>query len=194
MLPGTYTVKLTVDGKTLTTKAEVRLDPRVSVSEADLKEQARLALTLRDDISRLARSVESLRAVKKQLDLQIDLLKDQKEAETLVKSARALIRKLDEVEGRLHNPRAEVAYDILAQRGGAQLYSQLALLYDFVMDGDGAPTQGMREMHAEHARSLQARESELKALLSGELGRYNEAAKKLALPTVHVPAFEKPLR
>ncbi len=42
--PGTYTVRLTVDGKTLERPLRVRMDPRVSISAADLKLQTDLSM------------------------------------------------------------------------------------------------------------------------------------------------------
>jgi len=41
------------------------------------------------------------------------------------------------VEEKLHNPKAEVTYDILAQKGGAKLYSQLATLLDWMATATG---------------------------------------------------------
>jgi hypothetical protein len=55
------------------------------------------------------------------------------------------------------------------------------------MDSDGAPTQGMREVHAEHARELRQYETELKVLLAGDLARLNETARQLDIPHVIVP-------
>ena len=56
---------------------------------------------------------------------------------------------MDDLENKLHNPKAQVTYDILAQRGGAKLYSQLGALYEWAKDTDDGPTQGMREVYAE---------------------------------------------
>jgi len=36
-LPGNYQVRLTANGKTLTAPLEVKIDPRVTVSQADLE-------------------------------------------------------------------------------------------------------------------------------------------------------------
>jgi hypothetical protein len=44
VLPGVYTVKLTVDGKTETQTLTVKLDPRVKASTADLQQQHALSL------------------------------------------------------------------------------------------------------------------------------------------------------
>jgi hypothetical protein len=135
--------------------------------------------------------VVQLRAIKQQLAARNELLKDQANAEGLVQAGKALIDKLDALEAKLHNPKAQVAYDILAQRGGAQLYSKLGILYDWLKDSDGPPTQGMREVYSECARELQQHDTALKALLSGELTKLNATAKTLDLPGVFVPPADK---
>jgi photosystem II stability/assembly factor-like uncharacterized protein len=54
VLPGTYTVKLTVDGKALTRALTVKLDPRVRMSAADLAAQLALLNRLTAAIERVA--------------------------------------------------------------------------------------------------------------------------------------------
>ena len=54
VLPGTYTVKLTVDGKSLTRSLTVKLDPRVRMSAADLAAQLALLNRLGAALERLA--------------------------------------------------------------------------------------------------------------------------------------------
>jgi len=44
VLPGTYTVRLTVDGKTSTQPLTVAMDPRVKTPPAGLEEQFRLSM------------------------------------------------------------------------------------------------------------------------------------------------------
>ena len=120
---------------------------------------------------------EQLRAVKPRLG------KDPRTA-PLSRLGDELILKCDALEQRLHNPTAEVTYDILAMRGGAQLYSKLAPLYSWAAEGDGAPTQGMREMYAEHARELKQLEDEWKGLVAGDLAEVNRKARDLGLELV----------
>jgi hypothetical protein len=48
VLPGSYTLRLSVDGQSSTTPVEVRLDPRVDVPRADLEQQLAFSLALRD--------------------------------------------------------------------------------------------------------------------------------------------------
>jgi photosystem II stability/assembly factor-like uncharacterized protein len=186
VLQGTYTLKLTVGGKTMTTKAEVLRDPRVDVPLTDLKEQLQLALSIRDHISRLAGDVQRIRSIRNQLQARNTLLKANGKAKPLIETGRALVKRLEALEAKFHNPKAEVIYDILAQKGGAQLYSKLVFLFEMIKDADGPPTQGIQEQFAKQQKELQELESHLKALVSGDLAQLNESARKLGVPNVIV--------
>jgi photosystem II stability/assembly factor-like uncharacterized protein len=187
-LPGTYTARLTVGGESFTTPVDVRLDPRVAVSRADLEEQTAFALLLREDLNRLSSIVRDLRSVREQVKARTASLKDRPGAAPLVESADALAAKCDALEERLHNPKAEISYDILAMPGGAKLYSRLAPLYSWAHDGDGRPTQGMREVYAELKKELDALAAEWKAVVDTDLPALNARARDLAPDFVVTPA------
>ena len=68
-LPGTYTIKLFVGDKVVQErKVEVRVDPTVSVTTADLQAQNDLALHLRDMLSSLNDSLRLLDSAKQQAE------------------------------------------------------------------------------------------------------------------------------
>jgi hypothetical protein len=183
-------LKLTADGKTATGTVEVKPDPRVQMTAAERAEQLRFGLEVRDAITRLAGIVESVRAVREQLEARRVLLGGNGAAASWVNSAGALVPQLDALEGELHNPKAEVSYDILAQRGGAKLYSQITPLLDWVRDADGIPTQGMKEIFAERVKELARLEADWKALQASSILPLNEQAKSLGLTYVTVPGAE----
>jgi photosystem II stability/assembly factor-like uncharacterized protein len=166
-----------------------RVDANGQAELAFLDEQVQLALHVRDDISRIARLVHGIRLVKKQLAARAALLKDDKKAEALLKQSKELTEKLDAVEAKLHNPKAEVTYDILAQKGGAQLYSRLGTLYEAVQDSDGPITQGVREIFTEQKRELNELEGKVKKLLAEDLIKLNEMAKNSGAPVIVVPSL-----
>ncbi len=187
VLPGVYTLKLTVDGQTLTSTVQVKLDPRLKISPKELEEQLQLTLKLRDHLNRLVDMVQGLRSVRQQIKSRNDLLKGQVKAADLVKQSKEFLDKLEALEARLHNPKAQVSYDILAQKGGARLYSQLTGLYETLQHSDGPVTQGVRELYEENLQELRQLEGEWQELLTKELRRLNEAARKLDIPTVVLP-------
>src|SRR5262249_43841535 len=123
--------------------------------KGELERQLKLTLEVHDDISRLSRTVEQMRLVKRQIEARNELLKDDSRAEPLVKESKEFVTKLDALEEKLHNPKAKVAYDILAQKGGAQLYSQLVWLFEQLKDADGPPSEGLKEQYKEQAALLQ---------------------------------------
>jgi hypothetical protein len=214
--PGLFTLEMTADGYKTRTKLEVLPDYRtlpqgllarlvaaagkpVGLDDVlrqvgaegvnpELQEQLRLALAVRDDITRLARAVEQLRAVRGQLVAHNELLAPDNKAAPLIAAAKELFPKLEALEEKLHNPRAKISYDILAQKGGAQLYSQLAWLFEMLKEGDGPATQGIREVYHEQAGLLHQYLDQWKSAQEGELARLNDLAKKLGLPVVVVPA------
>ncbi|HEU4402672.1 MAG TPA: glycosyl hydrolase [Candidatus Polarisedimenticolia bacterium] len=185
VIPGTYTVRLTIEGKSLTAPLEVRPDPRLAVPPGDLEAQVRFALEVRERVSRLTALVAQIRAVRRQIDVKVEALEDDPRAADWMKSARSLITRCDALEEKLHNPKAEVEYDILAK--GARLYSRLSPLLVFATGGSGAPTQGMREVFADQSRELDGYEAEWKGIVGGDLVALGQKARALKVEEVVVP-------
>jgi uncharacterized coiled-coil protein SlyX len=175
-----------VDGQQVSAPLTVKPDPRMTLSLAELETQQAFALDVRDAITRLAGGVARLKGVRDQLQNHMKLLQEDTRASELMSMSKALTARLDELEARWHNPEAEVSYDILARKGGAKLYSRLSPLLMFVNEGDGAPTQGMREVFAAQQKELGTLEGELKVLLEKDLAAIQLAAKRLDLPFVVV--------
>lgn len=165
------------------------LDPMNPHPEA--AEQQKLALKVRDDISKLSDTVNRIRAVKKQIALRKDLLKESADAKELLKQSAAFDAKLDEVEGKLHNAKAKISYDIFAARGGAMLYSQYAWLLASLTDGDGTPTKPQVELADELGKQLADLVGQFDKLAAADLVKLNEAAKKLGVPELYVPPAKK---
>jgi photosystem II stability/assembly factor-like uncharacterized protein len=180
-LPGDYAVELRLGDETLTRPLTLLPDPRVRIAASDLEEQLRFSLSIRDALTRLSETVVAIRDVRGQLESAKERYSDRTE---LVESAGRLVEKMTAIEERLHNPRAQVAYDILAMPGGAKLYSKLGPLMDYVNEGDGAPTQGQREVFAELSAELESAVSDWQALLASDLAAWNEGAAALRIPYV----------
>ncbi|HXG70852.1 MAG TPA: hypothetical protein VNJ04_09610, partial [Gemmatimonadaceae bacterium] len=186
-VPGVYTVRLTVDGKAQTTPLRVIGDPRGAVAPADFEAQHAFALRVRDDISKLSGLVNSVRSVKEQLTARVKALEVRKSEPAIAELVRAstdVIKKIDALEDRMHNPKAEVTYDILAERGGSRLYSRLSPLQMWAIDGEGTPTRGMQQVLEEQEKELATLERDAQAFLSKEVAAINAMAEKLRLEFV----------
>jgi photosystem II stability/assembly factor-like uncharacterized protein len=185
--PGAYTVRLVVDGKSLTAPVRVVADPRGDLSQADLEASTTFALRVRDDVSKVSALVEQLRSVGEQLKARVAALEARKtEAAVgdLLKTAQAALAKTETIENKLHNPTAEVVYDILAMRGGTRLYSRLAPLQMWAVEADGVPTQGMQQVLQEEQQELTALASETEQFMTADVAAINQRASQLGLPFV----------
>jgi hypothetical protein len=164
---------------------------KYATEAAGYAEQEALALRVRDDITKLSDTVHRIRAVKKQIDLRKELLKDRDDAKALLKQSEALAKKLDDLEGKLHNPKAKISYDIFAARGGAMLYSQLVWLLGNLTDGDGAPTKAQKELTDELGKELAGLLGQFDTIAKTDLAKLNADAKKLGVPELYLPPAKK---
>ena len=186
-VPGSYTVRLTAAGKTLTAPLKVTTDPRGATSQASLDAQLAFALRVRDAITKITDLVHAMRSVKEQLAAREKALEPRRtdpQVAELLKAGKALVEKMDSLEAKLHNPKAEVSYDILAQRGGARLYSRLSPLQMWIVEGGDAPTQGMQQVLSEYEKELAPIEADVKQLLATDVADINARAKSLGLEFV----------
>ena len=188
-VPGTYTVRLSVDGQTLTAPLRIVPDPERSAPQADLEAQLAFALRVRDDISRLTGLVNQMRSVREQLQSRTKVLETRKNdpaVTALVAESRDAIGRADALEDRLHNPRAEVVYDILAMRGGTRLYSRLAPMQMWAAEAQGPPTSGMTQVLGLQEKELSQLEADVRTFLAQEVSSLNAQAAKLGLSYVIV--------
>jgi hypothetical protein len=104
----------------------------------------------------------------------------------LIRDSEAAIKRAFAIEDKLHNPTAEVVYDILAMRGGARLYSRLSPLQMWAAEATGVPTSGMMQVLVEQEKELAALEGEAKQFLSADVTKINQRAAQLNLQFVIV--------
>lgn len=185
--PGTYTAKLTADGKDVTAKITVQPDPRLNVKPEQLAEQEKNVLAMRTDLNTLTQTVTTVRALRSQLQARNALLKDEEPMKKLVDASKKAIEALDKLEERLHNPKAKIPYDVLAMKGGAKLYSRLVFLYEAALDGEGGPTQGEMEVYIQLKEELKKCLQDFETFKTKDLAELNQQAKQLDVPTIYVP-------
>jgi len=185
VVPGKYTLKLTVGNRTLTQTAEVKADPRIANPAA--ADQLAMSLKVRDDITSLSRTVARIRSIQKQIALRKDLLKDRDDAKALLKDTEAFSKKLAALEEKLHNPKAKISYDVFSAKGGAMLYSQLTWAIGNISDGEGTPTKPQKDFAADLTKQLTGYVAEFEKLATEDAAKLNGAAKKLGVPELYVP-------
>jgi photosystem II stability/assembly factor-like uncharacterized protein len=178
--PGTYRARLTVDGERLETEFEVRKDPRVTATQAELDAQFALAMQVHSKLSETHETINAIRALKKQLDLWDARAKEQGQSR-LITASGALRRKASAIEEELVQVKAKSRQDTLNYP--AKLNAKMAGLLGSVGGADFAPTQGMQDVYADLARRIDAQIRKWDALTS-DIQTFDRAVRSSGLPAV----------
>ncbi len=186
--PGRYTMTLRGAGADAQATVVVEPDPRAAMTPEDIGQNVAYTLAVRNALDGVVGSIAEIAAIRTQVgDLRNRLGSDPAVTELRATADRVLAA-CDSIEGTLHNPTAQVNYDILAGRdGGAKLYSQLAWLYDSNDASDYPPAQGLREQYDVLTAELRRRQDELASLRGGDLALLEKQVEQAGLPRVILP-------
>jgi hypothetical protein len=175
--PGTYTVKLTVNGKTESQTFELKKDPRVSATPDDFARQLSLALQIRDKLSETNAGVVRIREVKRQLD-EFAKRDDKKVAD----AAKELSGKLSKVEEELYQVKNRASEDPLNYP--IKLNNKVAYVMGVVESSDNAPTAQSYKVYEDLATQVNAQLKTLKTLLDSDLVAFNKLVHDQNVPAV----------
>jgi photosystem II stability/assembly factor-like uncharacterized protein len=193
--PGTYQVRLSVDGWSDTRELEVRADPRLSVSQEDLDEQYRVTLQARDMVTASHEAIRAIRLARGQLTSAVVRVQAGDHGDEVEKRVReaadSAAAHLTVVEERLIQTKNESGQDPI--NFPPRLDNQLVYLYGHVNAAYGPPTQGAMERLTDLRGELDARLTELEALLSTELADFNRLLEEAGVQSVVVPTGRRPV-
>jgi len=178
-VPGTYQVRVTANGRTETRPLTIKVHPLYrDVTQADLEEQFRLAIQVRDKTSEANNAVIRIRAIKAQVDDRLGRTKDAK----VVSSGDGLKKKLGAVEEELYQVRNQSGQDPL--NFPIKLNNRLASLRRTVETGDGKPTEGSYTVFKELSAATDEQLKRLEETLQTELATFNDLLKRQKLEPV----------
>jgi photosystem II stability/assembly factor-like uncharacterized protein len=183
-MPGRYTVKLTVDGKSVETPVEVRIDPLVKVSVEALRGQHNLAVRLGAMVSEANTLLRGLDGIQIQLDERkkaLDALGRllSKDAENALDVYRGAHERVFDRLGAKEN--------IPSYSQGPRLASRLLELMAAVDDAYAEPTEPQRAYAAKLEGQLAETKAAYQALINGPFAAFNEALTKEQLPALVSP-------
>lgn len=177
LLPGSYEVRLTVNGESASQSFTVELDPRVTASGEDLAAQRDFLLQVRDRLSETNRLIDQVSALKGQLAA----WQERSEETALRERIDGLVTTLDAMLLELIDVHADGA-----QLWANGLHEKLNALLDSADGADYAPPQQARDVFAELTSQLEERQAKFDSLNSTELALLNQAIGQSGLPFVGI--------
>src|SRR5262249_38638506 len=182
--PGSYQVKLSVDGKTMTQSFEVKKDPRIETTQADFARQLELLLKIRDKFGETSDAIVEIRDVRKQIDDITNRLKDQPSGKAISDAAKSLKAKLTAVEEELYQTKNQSSQDPLNYP--IRLNNKLAALGGVVAGSDSAPTDQSYGVYEELAGKINAQLQKLDEIIRTDLPRFNKLVREQDVSAVIV--------
>ena len=181
-LPGTYQVRLTVDGKSQTQPLVVKKHPLRQVSDGDLQEQFALASEIRDKVSEANGAVIRIRGIKDQVK---DRLSKSADAQLKAVGDR-LTSDLSAVEQEIYQVKNQSGQDPL--NFPIKINNRLASLLGVVNRGDGRPIANAAPIFRDLSAELKVQTDRLQQVLSTGVPAFNAEAKRAGVAPLDLQA------
>lgn len=177
-LPGTYQVRLTVDGQSQTQPLVIKRHPLRNTPDADLQEQFTLALQIRDRISEANQAVIDIRRMKAEVEERTK--NSQKREFKLV--AERLVAALSAVEQEIYQVKNQSGQDPL--NFPIRTNNRLASLLGMTLRGEGKPTANIYPIFEDLKKELKAEMDRLDKVMAEELKAFNIEATSAGLTPI----------
>jgi len=194
-LPGKYTVRLAAAGKTVEAPLEIRLDPRVTTSQADLEKQLELRRRIQMRLTQISDTVNQIRDLRVQLTALRKRLAEPGAASasrsSLVSAAEELEKKITPIEEELIEVKLKSSQDSL--RYPLKVDGKLSQLASFVEGADAAPTQQSYELFDALGGEVEAQLARWNEVVAKDVPAFNDSMRKENIPLIWIaPASGEP--
>ena len=180
--PGTYTFKLTLDGKSSTTNVTVMPNPNIESTPAEYREQQAVLAQIVDAVTDIHVSVKSMRSAKSQLENHIQLLATNEDATELIAKAESLIERITIWEENLIQPKQKTFQDVINFHN--QLNAHFIHLKGYVDSADPKVTKGAKERLNDLLADWKIYENERDAIINSEMSAFNAMYKQMNIPAI----------
>ena len=180
--PGTYQVRMVVDGRPVATQSFVlKKDPRTKATPADLAAQFAFLINVRDRTTAANDAVKTVRWVKSQLDDREKRLSGQARADFQAQAA-VLRAELSIVEDSVYQTKNRSGQDPLNYP--IRLNNKIAALAGVAGSAEAAPTKQTTDVYTGLSRQLDVELTKMKKTLDTRLPSINVLLRKATLPEI----------
>ena len=185
-VPGDYQVRLTIDGKSQTQPFKVVPDPRLQVTNDDLKKQFDLMQNILGKVTQAHDAIRQMRDIRTQMTALNKRLKEEKNpnAKAVADAGAALDKKMTVVEEALVQTKSKSGQDVLNYP--IRLNNLLVALGGVVSSADAAPTKQDYEMYDDLSKQTDTQLAKWDEIVKTDLAAYNQLAQQKGIPVVGV--------
>jgi photosystem II stability/assembly factor-like uncharacterized protein len=180
--PGTYHVELGVDGQTHRATFEIRTDPRLTATQADLDTQFALLMQIRDKLSETHDAINQMHAVRQQVEAWVQRTQGHATAAAVAEAAQGVLSTLGTIEQELIERRVQAPLDMIHYP--TRLNAKLAALSSVVASADTAPTQQAYDVLQDLSSRIDRQIKRWRMLVATEVAAFNQLIRSSEVPAV----------
>jgi photosystem II stability/assembly factor-like uncharacterized protein len=180
-LPGAYTVKLSVGGKSYTQALTLKMDPRISTSIADLRKQHEMETAAVDSMNDTFEQLEQVKSVRAQVK---ELAQKASGKKHLKKDLETLDKQCAELEGSAQSPFFGLPPGGKQPEKLSTLHQHFATILGVADSADAAPTTQVVAALSELEQSESALRKQWSTTREREILDLNSELKKAGLPAI----------
>jgi photosystem II stability/assembly factor-like uncharacterized protein len=189
--PGSYSVKMTVDGKDYTQKLMVLKDPHSNGSEGDIQIQTRMLTSLSDDLNRMADVVNQIELIRAQLSvLEAELGSDQNSASLRTAADQLNTRLVDVEDGIILLKATGHGQDNV--RWPPKLAAKIGYLANEIESSDYQPTTQQTAVSDELKERAATYRQRLQNLLGKDVADFNNLLRQRNVTNIVTVVAESP--
>jgi len=179
VVPGTYTVKLSVGSRELRQKLIVKKDPNSAGTLEDIQAQVKLSLEIKAELDSVVDNINAIEWIRKQIYDLDQILKEDENSKEVIEAGKKLDKKLISLEKNLFQMRLSGAgQDVF--RNPSKLYARLGFLYQKVesswggLGNDFRPTDQQIEVFELLQKRHAALQKQIDNILGTDLANFND--------------------
>lgn len=180
--PGTYMLRLTLEGLTSETQVTILPNPKVKASMKDFEDQQSVLGRIESTLTAIHEAVNEMRSAKSQLENYGKLLKDNEKAESLVEKGKDLINRITTWEQNLIQPKQKTFQDVINFNN--KLNAQLMHLKSYIDTADPVVTEGAKERLQDLLAQWKTFADERNTIVDNEMVAYNTLYAELGFPAI----------
>jgi len=180
--PGKYTLRMTLGDVVSETEATILPNPKVLSSAKDFVAQQKMLVSIENTVKEMHESVNQMRSAKTQLSHYAKLLKDSKNADSLLEKGKELTKRINSWEENLIQAKQKTFQDVINFNN--KLNAQLIQLKSYIDQANPKVTNGAKERFDDLMNDWQVYKNERDTIINTEMQAYNSLFKTLAIPAL----------
>jgi hypothetical protein len=186
--PGKYKARITFKGQSSETDLEIISDPKVTATAAEWTAQQDFLKQAGEQFDDLQKSVNNMRQAKKQVETINESVKNNPDAKDLIQTGKDLIKKIDQWESNLIEPRSKNFQDVINFPN--KLNSEFLQLRGVSDTHDPRLTKGVQDRSRDVQADWSKYKMQMNEIIQKDINNYNRMFKEKNLPAVNTETKE----